>query len=371
MIPFIARALAAAGRALVRGGAATRVTPRAVVPKPPIRITPRVKPNKLIDTTKRPTGRHLPPAPQPRIPVPPRIRPTQDVPGTNAPLDRTNTGEHRQQTGNIPSPPLEPPVTGRQGTEWAATAANLSFAAGAAQQLASDYIPKTKWTGSVSARGFKATPLRDVLHYCLAVVFGLVHQSRVGGTWIKVDCHPVENRVEVHFGNDSAVLLEPYNIKSVTAASLLDLTDRMPGVRDVGLSDAVVAGIQKFVLGAALPGAALREMVKVAADINRLLGAGGIWDMAQTDIFTGKAPASMILNQAQPYTDMRDWSVKDKRPLLTRDLSFNPEPPEIQGMDRTHYDLRSLVAQAMYDPGVLPPPPDTVIALAQQDLPNG
>jgi hypothetical protein len=375
MIPFLARAaVAAASRIVGLGGRAKTVTPRALAPRVPVvRPTPWVKPNKMLDLTKprRATPRvptHTPPVRTPatrtRINVP-------QHPGTAAPVDRSHADVYHRGTGKEPTPKNDPPEAGKQGRDWLGIAGNLGNAAYGLKAFASDLIPGITWHGGVTARGFKVTPLRDVLHYCLAVVFGLVHQSRVGSTLIKVDCFPIENRVEISFQSASAMLLEPYNVAAVSAASMAGLTTNVPGGRTVGPTEEVINGIKRFVAGVINPVQAFKNFVQTAADVNRLLGAGGIWDMGQSNIYAGRPPASMILNQAQPFTDMQEWSFVDKRPMLTRDLAYNPEPVEITGMHSTHYDLRSLVAQALYDPGVLPPPPDTAIALAQQDLPNG
>lgn len=346
-------------RTIIRNAPRARVIASAA-PKPNKLINPR-KPMGLVNPVRESTPGGL--AGRSRIQVP-------DHTGTT---DRTFAGEHQQRTGREPTPRPGGPAPGQQGQTWDARAANLAFAGSSLQQLASSFIPGISWTGSVSARGFKGTSLRTVLHYCLAVAFGLARQSRIGSTTYKVDLFHVENRVEVHYSSSTSLAMEWMNVadslrEAVTNVAI-DAGVRLMGGASVSggigtFNNAVVSNAEK----------AAKDLLQSVVALNRVLGPAGIWEMAQTDIKTGIPPVTLkIINapgntEIQPFTDMANWSDVLKRPLLTRDMAMNPEPTQIPQMDSTHYDLRSLVAQVLHDPGVLPPVPDTNIALASKTL---
>lgn len=262
--------------------------------------------------------------------------------------------------------PIEP-----RGAEEKDTTARLLASANLLNSNLSSYIPSISWTGSVSARGFKTTPLRTVLHYCLAAVFGLIHQTRVGHSTFKVDLYPNENKVEVVFTNSSVLLLEALNSSTNVLASVLEVAkDGMANLgRVLSAPQQVVPGVFKFIRDANDPKKALDDFLKVIGDQMRHLGVAGIWDMAQSDIYAGQPPLTMLAGKPQPYMTMFDDSFHDKKPMLTRKLAVNPQAPQVAQMHfPTHFDLRSLVAQALYDPGVLPPPPDTNVALPNARL---
>jgi hypothetical protein len=174
----------------------------------------------------------------------------------------------------------------------------------------------------------------------------------------------------VTFTSDTSALLELINISalSVITANSLD-----PGVfsKPKGINEVIIADIQKFVDGSRDIKAAALDWIRRVQNVNRVLGPAGIWDIGESNIYAGLTPATMAVPDIQPYTDMLNWTGPNNapRPLLTRDLADNPEPPQSPpNMHTTHYDLRSLVAQALYDPGVLPPSPDTSVALPNAEL---
>lgn len=340
------------------------------VSRPAARIVPTEKPNKFINPRK---PGWTPPPQAPRGGVSPRAR--IEVPGHTGTTDRTYAGEHTRVTGKDPTPRPAGPGPGQQGQTWDSKAANLAFAASSLNQLASSFIPGITWAGAVSARGFKTTPIRDVLHYCLAVVFGLAKQSRIGNVLLKADLFHVENRVEVHYQSTTVMALEALN----TVGTLVDKVANgvtAAGARIMG-GKTIVEGVANFIIGDSNPVMAVKQFTEAVDDLGRLLGPAGIWEMGQTDIRTGIPPGSMLAHitnnkqneKSQPFQTMFEWSWVHDRPLLTRDLALNPEPTPMPQMDVTHYDLRSLVAQIMHDPGVLPPVPDTNIALASKELP--
>jgi len=138
--------------------------------------------------------------------------------------------------------------------------------------------------------------------------------------------------------------------------------------RQLGQVAGVVNGIGKYITGT--PVQAIVGFTKVLTDLQRRLGPGMIWDMAVDNIFAGNPPATMALSKSAPFTEMEAWRDNDKRPLLTKDVTYNPQGTHFPDKHfPTHYDLRSLVAQSLYDPGILPPVPDTLVGLPNERLP--
>jgi hypothetical protein len=248
--------------------------------------------------------------------------------------------------------------------------AELALGANQLNQLASSFYPGITWTGSVEARGFKDTHMKTVLHYCLAVAFGQCHQARIGNTLFKVDLFPIENRASVHFSSTSVLALDGLNI-GIDNLGAINNFILEKGARILAPSN-LSRGIGEFQKDLQQAGQdAAKQWWNGAMNISRRWGPAGIWDMGQSSIKCGIPPISMMLGEEipQPFGDIFRWSWVEQRPMLTKDLALNPEPPPFLGMDFTHYDLRSLVAQCMYDPGVMPPVPDTNLALISRELP--
>ncbi len=378
-------------------GAATRAETGAVTKSvvrgaaKPTKFAPVRKPNKMLPGTRpkmplvSPGHRTVsrPPKtgairPNPRINVPPG-KPKPDFnPGDNEeygnrrPVDRTHADAYRRDQRPENTPEAKLPEAPSKELNNILKGAALVAAAQAVSQNAKDWIPKIEWIGTCSARGFKDTPIRNVLHYCLAVVFGMIHQGRIGHTVLKVDTFPTENRVEVIFSNSTAVLLEPFNqAAQFIVQAAIPLAGIVTPFKPLDTAENLVNGIKKWANAGANPKKALDEFKQYYNNVQRAIGSGAIWEMGNTgdDIFAGLPPLSMAAPRVAPYSDMLDWTFKDKRPLLTKDLTFNPQGPEVPGMNfPTHMDLRSLVAQALYDPGVLPPVPDTVVAIPNVEL---
>lgn len=351
--------------------------------KPPVRAlkpVARVKPTRILP------GRGVPPKGLERV------DPTH-LPGGVKPLPRVNVG-------GGPEPPVG---VGTGPTQRAATAAGvtvitpeakesitnrlatLSIAAQSVQQLASSFTPSLTWSASVSCRGYKSTSLRTVLHYALAVAYGLAHQSRPGTVTLRADLHHMDNSVDVHVVSSTMVLLELGNFKDAVWKHIKDT------VNDGGRKlTAILTGndptTKKFDKDAPDDQkAAAQGVEEFIKNIAREVSGAAVWDMAQSSIFAG-TPSAFIgigAGKTAPFSEMYNWgqevglvaggavtAVIPPRPLLTRELTANPEHTPIPQMNwPTHYDLKSLVAQALYEPGVLPPVPDTNIALAEKDLP--
>lgn len=371
MLPLLAR-IAAAAKSAVKSVTAPKVTPRTVaVSRVRVKPTVPLKPNKLINPPRRVPATRVPFSPavpnrgvgtRPRIPV---------HSGNATPVDRTHADTYHKPSGNTPSPTNNPVPPNPQGAGMAERAALLGSVGLQAFSALSPYIPSIVYQGRVEARGFKNTPLRNVLHYCLAVSFGLVKQTRIGATKFHVECYPTENRVVVVYENSTMALFEWANIGVAsfleTINGVNNLVKRV-GARVLGNPIGWVSGVKQMV--GENPKEAANFLLKHVGDVNRRIGPGGVWDMGMSDIHAGTPPITVTVPGIEPYTTMYNESAPNKKPMLTRKMAANPEVPEIPGKHwPTHFDLRSLVAQSLYEPGVLPPPPDTVVSLGERDLP--
>lgn len=346
-------------------------------PKPP-RPAPNAvrKPNKVIIRKPQPvaprkgTGKALVPAPRTAPPAKPSLPPANH-PGNTLPPDMGSADRFNRiqvPSGLPPHAAHETPAAGAAGQDHKDAGLALMTAVNVAQQFASSFIPSITWTATITARGYKSTPLRTVLHYCLALAFGTGHQARLGSSNLTATLFPNENRVEVTFLHSSSLLLEPVNVGFNWLDHLLPDLDELS--RTVSNPEKMVAGIEKWITDQIDPTAGARDFAKFVGDQIRELGPGGIWDMARSNYYAGDPPATMILDESEPYTSMRKWGQIEKRPLLTRSLAENPQADKFPEKHHpTAFDLRSLVAQALYDPGVIPPTPDTVVALPDELLP--
>lgn len=333
------------------------------------------KPNKILTGAR---GQSIVPyTPPERIKVPSRPTGSQHA-GNRQPVDTlapSNYGQYNRggESKSIADAFTENPSPNRDDNND--STARLLATASLLQNQLSSFIPSINWNASVSARGFKTTPLRTVLHYCLAVAFGMIHQTRVGHTIIKVDLFPNENKVDVSFTNSSSLLFEPLNLAFIGAAQQAEKSpptneNSVASWLTLGAPSFVISKIWEFTKAAKDPKKALDDVLQNAGNLARRLGAAGIWDMAQSDIYAGTPPVTLDIGKPQPYQTMYDNSVVGRFPMLTRQLTLNPQAPVVPTMDYpSHFDLRSLVAQALYDPGVLPPTPDTNVALPSKDLP--
>jgi len=369
MFPIILRSvLAAAASQGPRSMAIKRAVQTAR-----IKSIPR-KPNKILRVSA-PKAQSQPVVPYShpeRINVPRRETSQREHPGNRAPIDTSSTSYFKNQSKESLDTAPAPPSPERQKTVDS-TARLLATSQFLSQQLSS-FIPSISWKGSITATGFKTTPLRTVLHYCLAAVFGLIHQTRIGHSAIHVDLHPNENRVDVVFINSSSLLLELFNVALVGFAGnpgdfLKGAAFGAVGNRLIGQSKGVTTSIFEFAKGKIDTNEAVKDIVDTIGEISRRIGPGGIWDMAQSDIYAGKPPGTMEIGKVEPFDSIYQESVIGKKPMLTRQLALNPQAPTIPNMHYpTHFDLRSLVAQALYDPGVMPPIPDTNVALPNVEL---
>lgn len=408
MLNFLASALRAAAAPAARAGAKSAVR-RAAVSRPALKNAPRTGSRAAVRSplptrarTKSLAPSPLPAKPPPLPPQPPPLPaqpppipprgPSNSHPGTEKPVDASVIEKHyHSHTDRILSP-IEPNHPTR---DWAMTASNLTNASANLRASGSSFIPSASWSGSIEATGYADVPIRNVLHYCLAVVFGMQHRSGYYHLQLHATLFPNENRVTVNYVLETSLILEVANIVAQltldTSKNVLSKVSEYPdsvvsrfkrgfgqarevvsGIFDAGANVAANGGIGAIgnVLenqGAQAAAGIANQVLKHLGDLNRRIGPAGLWDMGKTDYYAGRPPLSLTVLGVQPFTDMELASSAEKSPMLTRRPALNPQGPTTPEMDfPTHVDLRSLVAQALYDPGVLPPKPDTFAA-----LPNG
>lgn len=242
--------------------------------------------------------------------------------------------------------------------------------------LADRWLPGLEWSSVVDVIGFPTTPTRTVVHYALAVAFGLVKQQRLSSTALTVDINYETNRVTVSYMSKAYWLTEfltlcLYDINgAILPPDVAKDTQNLLNQKLDALSRSLVSGFRKGPTaggielgkqGTEFVGDALTTIIKAYKNMSRLLGPAAIYDMGEETIFGGR-PSILLasLEQPQPFSEMQ------YKPLLTRTPAPNPQPPVPVGEDPTtgySIDLRSLVAQALYDPGILPPIPDTNVSL--------
>ena len=137
---------------------------------------------------------------------------------------------------------------------------------------------------------------------------------------------------------------------------------------------------------------AISAAFRVYQNVGRALGPLAVWDMPvanqldrrqgdpanplfSDETIYGGVPSMFLTpppNEEQPQNRLpTPFGLMVQQPLLTRNPAPNPQPPVPAGLgvdpadaaSGYSLDLRSLVAQALYDPGVLPPKPDTNVSL--------
>ncbi len=363
---------------------------RQQLPGSPVPTRSPAIPGRLPSTIpSRPLVPYNPPE---RINVPFSPRPGNTHPGNAAIPDLSHTTHYKKAPEESSAPNVSPiadiPST-RTDDGLMLTAAQY------AAQNGSSFIPSLGWTASVDARGFKETPLRTVLHYALAVVLGMNQQARVGHSFYKIQLLPKENRAIVTFKSSTQLLLEPFNVLTTTlsvakdsilgkknaantpwwvvspVAGIADAVVTLDGmIRDLGKGNDAGNG-NKEMKGPNNPPNAINELMKFLGEVNRRIGPGGMWDMARNNYYAGVPTPMAMVPGVEPYSTMltEHFLQADATPMLTKTLAANPQAPQFKDMHYpTHFDLRSLVAQALYDPGVLPPRPDTYVALPNGEL---
>jgi hypothetical protein len=361
----------------VRKGASTLERTPFKVPSPSIPSTPHwpVIPYE-------PPSHPISPIPGPeRIVVPPHAIPTTPLSQAYQPSVRPFGTESSTQPVEkvLPQPAKEssPNLTNLLRSDIALNALTNIRA------LSDKWLPGIRWTGTVSAVGFKTTPTRTVVHYALAVAFGLVKQQRVSGVALSVDIDYETNHVVVIYTSNAYWLTELitlgiYNVNGAILPSKLaedfnKLKKKLDDLPSRSLMKGFIKGPQAgFVeLGSGaveLAGDALALVLKAYGNLGRMLGPLAIYDMGEETLFGGR-PSVLLQdrpNEPEPFKSMHVDENGYLVPLLTRLPAPNPQPPVPPGEDpSTGYsvDLRSLVAQALYDPGVAPPIPDTNVSL--------
>lgn len=253
-------------------------------------------------------------------------------------------------------------------------------------QAVGSYIPRLGWTGIVKAVGFKTTPTRTVVHYALAVAFGLIKQTRISSVALNIEIDYNNNAVSVSYASETSILTEMLTIQlfGVTGdlfppnvakdaikmiATGFELKRKFAGV----VKNPSAANILELVGDAAEVGPqALDTVLSVYTNVARMLGPLAIYDMGDETLYGGRA--SFLLRapkQPEPFASMI------QQPMLTRVPAPNPQFPApvdattgkklAPGVAGYSTDLRSLVAQALYDPTILPPSPDTNLSLLPVD----
>ncbi len=322
--------------------------------------------------------------PPERIPVPPNAFPTTPVPGSNY-------FSGSQWTQNVfnsmfqVSPGPMPPAPKEQVFDSKLT--NLMKADAAtnvlnkARALADKWFPSIAWEGVVNATGFKTTPTRTVVHYALAVCFGLIKQQRVSSVSLVVHVDYENNHVSVAYVSQAYWLtelmtLQVYALSGFVPPDLVkdvgqidkQIVDNISRSLDKGFREGPTQGIKEFGNGSiTLAGDALKLMLKTYQNMGRMLGPLAVYDLGDDTLYGGRASALLRAPfQPEPFKSMQSDKDGKPVPLLTRLPAPNPHAPVAPGTDPAcgySLDLRSLVAQALYDPGAIPPIPDTNVSL--------
>lgn len=344
---------------------------------PPTRILPPTQPPGEFPLS-------APSAPE-RIPVPPNAYPSNPIQGnsyfqSNRFTNNVYNSKFQTSPGPTPPQPKDPtPDPKLNNLVKADIAANLLQAARSGLK---NWFPTMSWEGVVHATGFKTTPTRTVVHYALAVAYGLIKQQRVSGVSLRVDVDYETNHVTVAYISETTILTELLTLSiyaingfAIPPALFPDLIGIQNKTKDV-LSRSLTAGFKMggnnsiIELGSGviqLAGDALKFIVKAYDNLSRLLGPVAVYDMGDDTLYGGRA--SFLLrakDQPEPFNSMQTDKNGKPVPLLTRLPAPNPQPPVAIGTDPSSgysLDLRSLVAQALYDPGVVPPVPDTNVSL--------
>ncbi len=353
-------------------GAATEVvpSPTRVLPPMPMPEGPMTTPG--FD----PFG---PLRPGERIPVPPNAYTFTEIPDRHLPGKEPPA---QKDTKLTPQPTRE---TTPEREDRLSTLLKADIALRASDQaaaLAERWLPSIEWHGTVNATGFKTTPTRTVVHYALAVAFGLIKQQRVSSASLVVNIDYNTNNVSVGYVSKAYWLTEIYTLAlyAVNGVALppklsKDVHNLTQQAKDVfsrsmvsGIVKGPAAGLVELGTGTVkLAGDALKVVIGAYQNLGRLLGPLAVYDMGDETLYGGRA--SLLLrapDQPEPFKSMQTGPDGKPVPLLTRLPAPNPQPPVPPGEDpSTGYsvDLRSLVAQALYDPGIAPPVPDTNVSL--------
>lgn len=357
----------------VRRGVATEE-----IPEVPTRVTP----SHPVSPAEGPA--YPSPIYPERINVPPGAYPTTPIPGMyfGGPQFTQNVYNSNTNVSPGPQPPVqkEPLLDPKLNNLLKADAATNLL--DKARQLASEWLPTISWEGVVQATGFKTTPTRTVVHYALAVAFGLIKQQRVSDCVLMVDVDYETNHVTVVYKSKAYWLTEiltlgiytingavfpPGTVKDINSliGKSMDAFSRslQSGFKNGTTAGAIELGKQGAILG----GDALRLILRAYQNLGRLLGPLGVYDMGDETLYGGRASALLRAPfQPEPFNSMITDANGKPVPLLTRKPAPNPQPPVAIGTDPASgysLDLRSLVAQALHDPGVIPPVPDTNVAL--------
>ena len=346
--------------------------------EPPVRLIPPGAPSPM------PGEPSFPVAPTERINVPGQAYPHTPLNDkyTNSYKFTQNVYNSNFNTSPGPTPPQhnnaapDPKITGLLKADIASNMANV------AQSLANNWLPTLMWSGQVQATGYKTTPLRTVVHYCLAVAYGLIKQQRISDCTLIVRADYDTNSVFVHYQSKAYWLTELLTLSLFAAngalippnlqKSLEDLqkrpTDALSRALTMGFKQGPNAAIIELGKEAAkFGGDAIKFIIRVYDNLGRMLGPTAVYDMGDETLYGGRASALLrSLEQPEPFKSMQTDKDGNPVPLLTRLPAANPQPPVFQGQNpSTGYsvDLRSLVAQALYDPTILPPVPDTNVSL--------
>lgn len=349
------------------------------------------------EATPSPPTRILPTAPQPgefpvtapatpeRIPVPPNAYPSNPIQGSSyfqSNRFTQNVFNSNFQTSPGPTPPQPRDQTPDPKLSNLIKADIASQVLGSARNYADSWLPHIAWEGVVNATGYKTTPTRTVVHYALAVAFGLIKQQRVSACALVVNVDYETNHVTVAYISKAYWLTEMLTLGLYVKTGMALPPDIVKDVNALAgkatdvLSRSLTAGFKGGITngtielgkgGVQLAGDALKLIFKAYQNLGRLLGPLGVYDMGDDTLYGGRASALLRAPfQPEPFKSMQTDAQGNPVPLLTRLPAANPQPPVAPGTDPSSgysLDLRSLVAQALYDPGVVPPVPDTNVSL--------
>lgn len=297
---------------------------------------------------------------------------------------------------------------------------NLGWSISAWADLFARYYPTLSNTVVVRAQGSPTTPGNTVVHLALAAAYGCVSSTKLSRVQLKVTINHTANAVEVTYtvGNiafidaidavmrqfDGSSTIKGGNDKSAFERFMRDVGDiagtnefaedlgkainkgtgggkLVPGVGRLGGPadpNTVAAGNNNLNQRGADPAAnaIVRKAIQIYRAASLGLGQGIVYRLGRHDIKGGRSPSVLapdiqkagrgllglankrfLEETAKPFTTMAG------EVLLTRDPAANPQPPDgtdtKTGQNGFGTDLRTLVAQALYDPGFRPPYPQT------------
>lgn len=257
--------------------------------------------------------------------------------------------------------------------------------------------PKQQWHCHVSAYANKTTPMRTAVHYCLAVAFGLIKSNRLGGMFIKIEIDYEINLVQVTLGMQSSLITDvvtaPTTIAKVIGSAISGPPEQgmdtssgrfwgslRSAARGIGPwlpGSGIYYGVAALTSGGGLPpqeqppapngGAPTTKLQDIYNNISRELGPLSIYDMGDETIYGG-TPTTLTsyVGGVKPFADISKDAQGRPAILLTRYPAPNPQPPGPPNLPPAYgysTDLRSLVTQALVDPGMTPPFPQTNVIL--------